>query len=277
MKCFRCKGTGHKARDCKSTAAREPKSPMSLSARVREAKCSNVRTKYGQLHGKSSPRIVGKRSTIDVKVLGRDRKALLDTGSEVSILPSRVLKEAMSDGIDIDAVVKEIPVPKSLKITDASGRVMNFLTAVDIDVADKSDNKHSLVRMLVSRSEEDLIILGTNAISRMGYEVRKISCEKEDRTMERQQGSEECPAAVVARRVFIAPGETKDVDLTCRRQWSEAILHTKDGRIPDGLCEVSANGIAKVTVVNTTQEPMVIQKGQEVGEWENAYWERYSL
>ncbi|KAK6049324.1 zinc knuckle, partial [Cooperia oncophora] len=50
MKCFRCKGTGHKARDCKSTAAREPKSPMSLSARVREAKCSNVRTKYGQLH-----------------------------------------------------------------------------------------------------------------------------------------------------------------------------------------------------------------------------------
>ncbi|KAK6061989.1 hypothetical protein COOONC_00338 [Cooperia oncophora] len=104
MKCFRCKGTGRKARDCKSAAAREPKSPMSLSVRV--------------------------------KVLGRDRKALLDTGSEVLILPSRVLKEAMSDGIDIDAVVKGIPVPKSLKITDVSGRVMNFLTAVDIDVAD---------------------------------------------------------------------------------------------------------------------------------------------
>ncbi|KAK6024067.1 hypothetical protein OSTOST_10129 [Ostertagia ostertagi] len=132
--------------------------------------------------------------------------------------------------------------------------------------------------MLVSKAKEELIILGTNAISRMGYELKKRSNMKDDEEVEQQRNpAEENPAAVVARRVFIAPGQTGCVDLQCKSQWSEAILNTEDDRIPDGLCQINAEGIAKVAVVNTTEEPIVMQKGEKVGKWEDVYWDKVRL
>ncbi|KAK6018264.1 zinc knuckle [Ostertagia ostertagi] len=233
MKCVKCKKAGHKARDCKSTGTGETTRPLSLSARVHAVKYSHVR-----------------ETTMDKVLYDRRKRFMLDTGSEVSILPVNVLKEAMEDGIDVDAKVKEIALPKSLKVMDASGRAMEFLTAVEVDVMDKSDKKGISVRMLVSKAKEELIILGTNAISRMGYELKKRSNMKDDEEVEQQRNpAEENPAAVVARRVFIAPGQTGCVDLQCKSRWSEAILNTEDDRIPDGLCKINAEGIAKVAVV----------------------------
>nr|CDJ82084.1 hypothetical protein HCOI_00264900 [Haemonchus contortus] len=247
---------------------------MSLSARVREAGCSAACTKQTRSCRKLLPNIVGKRSTIDVTILGRDRKALLDTRSEVSILPAKVLQQAMDDRIDIDTAVKEVPLPRSLKITDASGRVMDFLTAVELDVVNKSDNTKTLVQMLVSQGKEDLVILGTNAIPSMGYQVKKsLRGPREKKTTRQREETESNPVAVVKQRVFIAPGQTKYVDLKCKEEWSEAVLNTKDKRILNGLCKIDLDGVTKVAVVNTSDEPMVMRKGQEVGEWEKAYWD----
>ncbi|XGW09036.1 hypothetical protein V3C99_011386 [Haemonchus contortus] len=274
MRCFKCKRTGHKARECKSIASGSPGTAMSLSARVREAGCSAACTKQTRSCRKLLPNIVGKRSTIDVTILGRDRKALLDTRSEVSILPAKVLQQAMDDRIDIDTAVKEVPLPRSLKITDASGRVMDFLTAVELDVVNKSDNTKTLVQMLVSQGKEDLVILGTNAIPSMGYQVKKsLRGPREKKTTRQREETESNPVAVVKQRVFIAPGQTKYVDLKCKEEWSEAVLNTKDKRILNGLCKIDLDGVTKVAVVNTSDEPMVMRKGQEVGEWEKAYWD----
>uniref|UniRef100_A0A7I4Z2N0 Reverse transcriptase domain-containing protein n=1 Tax=Haemonchus contortus TaxID=6289 RepID=A0A7I4Z2N0_HAECO len=180
----------------------------------------------------------------------------------------------MDDGIDIDTAVKEVPLPRSLKITDASGRVMDFLTAVELDVVNRSDNTKTLVQMLVSQGKEDLAILGTNAIPSMGYQVKKsLRGPREKKTARQREETESNPVAVVKQRVFIAPGQTKYVDLKCEEEWSEAVLNTKDKRIPNGLCKIDLAGVTKVAVVNTSDEPMVMRKGQEVGEWEKAYWD----
>ncbi|KAK6025115.1 zinc knuckle, partial [Ostertagia ostertagi] len=147
MKCFKCKKAGHMARGCKSTVTGETNRLMSLSARVRGVNCSDISNKHGHVYSDPPPNIVGKRSTIDVSIRRRDRKALLDMGSEVSILSAKVLEEAMEDGIDIDAKVKQIA---STKI--AERRAMDFLTAVEIDVLDKRQQGNP-VRMLRSAGQ----------------------------------------------------------------------------------------------------------------------------
>lgn len=43
-----------------------------------------------------------------VDILGQTRNALMDTVSEVSILPVKVLQRALDDGIDIDTQVREL-------------------------------------------------------------------------------------------------------------------------------------------------------------------------
>nr|CDJ98075.1 Gap-Pol polyprotein-like [Haemonchus contortus] len=182
----------------------------------------------------------------------------------------------MDDGIDIDTAVKEVPLPRS-------------------------DNTKTLVQMLVSQGKEDLAILGTNAIPSMGYQVKKslrgprekktarqreetesnpvavvkksLRGPREKKTARQREETESNPVAVVKQRVFIAPGQTKYVDLKCEEEWSEAVLNTKDKRIPNGLCKIDLAGVTKVAVVNTSDEPMVMRKGQEVGEWEKAYWD----
>ncbi|XGW34157.1 hypothetical protein V3C99_018177 [Haemonchus contortus] len=170
----------------------------------------------------------------------------------------------MNDGIDIDTAVKEV-------FTDASRRGMDFSTAVELDVVNRRDNNEILVQMLVSEGKEDFVILGTTAIPSMGYQVKKSLRGPREKTSRQREETESNPVAVVKQRVFIAPGPTKYVDLKCEEEWSEAVLSTKNKRIPNGLYKIGIDVVTKVAVVNTSDEPMVMRKGQQVGEWENAY------
>ncbi|VDP00273.1 unnamed protein product [Heligmosomoides polygyrus] len=52
---------------------------------------------------------------------GRSWVGLLDTGSEISILPAKILLSAQDDGYDIDRIVPEFPMDKSKQIHNASG------------------------------------------------------------------------------------------------------------------------------------------------------------
>lgn len=148
--------------------------------------------------------LFGNRTTLEINVLGRKVIALLDTGSELSILPVGILQQALGDGIDIDTEVKELILPEAATITDASGTTMKFLTAVELPVKDESDGQEVVVKMFVSMRQHDTVIIGTNAIPAMGYKISKIMRKPED---------EKQPTAVVAGRVYTPSGEAGFVKL----------------------------------------------------------------
>lgn len=91
----------------------------------------------------------------------------------MSVLPVGVLQHALSDGIDIDTEVKELPLPEAVTVTDASGAKMAFLTAVELPVTDNSSKQAWEVQMFVLLKKHGMIILGTNAMAAIGYHFSK--------------------------------------------------------------------------------------------------------
>ncbi|VDL81456.1 unnamed protein product [Nippostrongylus brasiliensis] len=63
-------------------------------------------------------------------MFGRTWAGLLDTGSEITILPAEVLLQAKSGGVDTDRDVKECPMEESKPVLYASGARMQFVTVV---------------------------------------------------------------------------------------------------------------------------------------------------
>ncbi|KIH65416.1 zinc knuckle [Ancylostoma duodenale] len=111
LRCFNCNGVGHKAREC-GKAQREGNhsgQAMSLSTRIQRISCRAVTPSVSGLQAAETRRtpVIGERTIVKIEVLGRVREALLDTGSEISILPVSVLQEALAEGIDIDSEVRE--------------------------------------------------------------------------------------------------------------------------------------------------------------------------
>ncbi|VDO40589.1 unnamed protein product [Heligmosomoides polygyrus] len=76
----------------------------------------------------------GAKTTCEVQLLGRYHEALVDTGSQVSILPLDLLVAASNSEFDIDADVEEVKVDKNTSIYDASGRMMSFKGAVRLSL-----------------------------------------------------------------------------------------------------------------------------------------------
>ncbi|VDL77857.1 unnamed protein product [Nippostrongylus brasiliensis] len=290
LKCFNCAEPGHKARNCKKEKQKSKAKPMSLAARVTKVRCGTIRSAHAISCTQqcSVVPLTGTRTTIQIEVLGKPKEALLDTGSEVSILPVQLLKQAVKDGVDIDKQVREVPIPDhAVSITDASGRVMNFLTIVELSIKDKSDGQETVVQMFVSLNTDDTIIIGTNAIPAMGYQLRKCTqrtpqvkskvsniqktSEVQSENVEHQHGENTVvnSMAVAAGRVFVAPGQTLWMELKGGTPGKDAFLRSTTKGIADSICKLGTEGSAKVAVVNTSVESMVIGKGQKVGEWEN--------
>ncbi|EYC41768.1 hypothetical protein Y032_0557g3390 [Ancylostoma ceylanicum] len=175
-RCFNCQETGHLARECskKAKSTTNPRTVGSLSARLSAASAHIVgMTMTQELQGVqplASPLFEGK-TMVQLGIFGRVWPGLLDTGSEISILPAKVLLQAKADGLDIDNEVAEYPIDNAKRVYDASGSRMSFITIVDVNIRERDGTCDVMSKMYVSRSDEYWVIIGSNVLPRLGYQL----------------------------------------------------------------------------------------------------------
>ncbi|KHJ96442.1 zinc knuckle [Oesophagostomum dentatum] len=119
-RCYNCHMRGHLAIDCK-----------------------NPRQK--QRSSNQAP-LLGRKTTTTVEILGNQWQALLDTGSEVSIPPIRILQQAMKNIVDIDSEIEELQLDKTTRIVDASGDVREIYGGGKSEYQRGSDQRRSRKR-----------------------------------------------------------------------------------------------------------------------------------
>ncbi|RCN26626.1 zinc knuckle, partial [Ancylostoma caninum] len=284
IRCFNCNGKGHLARECKKEKKEKADSREagSLSARITDKVCGATKSMCGTRRKLSQEgKLFGKKWTTSVEIFGRKWSALLDTGSEVSILPARILKQAMRDGINIDEEVQELPLDTTTRVVDASGNAMKFLTVVRVDIKeDGAKSSLAKVSMHVSQGEVGTLVLGTNALPALGYRLvrkqgqraRRIKRDEKAAVRILAEDAEEKAIrcnAVVAERTYVAPGEMKPVRVTGAKASGDKLFCSEIHVIQTGLCSLEEHGSTTILVVNTGLEPLVYRKNQRVGSWDD--------
>ncbi|KAK6054604.1 zinc knuckle [Cooperia oncophora] len=183
-KCFNCNKQGHLRKDCtmpkkNATVTEKPKrsAQQAEPATAQQAKPARIFTASlrkwicGAVEVDNKCELVGEQTTTEVHLLGTSRKALLDTGSQISIIPLQVLQAALESGFDLDADVEEIPLDQQKQVFDASGNRMSFKGAIRLTLQ-MSDGK-KLIRAFVMA-----LVLGTNALRPLGYNLTQRKCSE---------------------------------------------------------------------------------------------------
>ncbi|RCN49895.1 hypothetical protein ANCCAN_03930 [Ancylostoma caninum] len=191
------------------------------------------------------------KSIVQLEIFGRMWPGLLDTGSEVSILSARALLQAKADGMDIDNEVAEHPIDNAMRVYDASGSRMKFITIVDVNIRERDGSDAVVSRMYVAKSDEDLMI-------RLNGRHRSSSAVAEAPEKQRK-----CYAAVVAQRAYIAPGAVGWVRLNGCKEKRDWMLSISVAMIPSGVCRADDKDVVEIPVVNKTQE----SAGQTTSAW----------
>ncbi|KAL6723862.1 hypothetical protein Aduo_018821 [Ancylostoma duodenale] len=162
-----CQGRGHIAEDSRKATTSQimvsqsthPKESTAkrhssaISAIVQKVACQCIKRK-GRNDTKNPILLYGGKANVTVYLWGRRPvEALLDSGSEISIIPARMLQKAMDEGEDVDALTRRIPKDKSRRIVDASGRPLRFaaalVTAIGLQKVEQADVAMHLGRILM--------------------------------------------------------------------------------------------------------------------------------
>ncbi|KAL6734405.1 hypothetical protein Aduo_004948 [Ancylostoma duodenale] len=137
-RCYKCGLHGHIARECTSEPRHEiPERDInalmsndirqegSFSAWIDSLACSvSVSEVYQATNG-----LFGQKSLTDIGIMGKKVQSLLDTGSEMSIIPLSAFRTTHAEWIDLDAQVRRVP-KVDVVIRNASGEVMSFADTV---------------------------------------------------------------------------------------------------------------------------------------------------
>ncbi|VDL87580.1 unnamed protein product, partial [Nippostrongylus brasiliensis] len=277
-RCYKCQGIGHIARNCKSGSSNHVGSKVTgLVGEISlGAEDSTV------VRAEQTPAF-GKKFMTKVEIFRKTWDALLDTGSEISIMPVAVYNE-----VKREEGWCEVPLDKTKRICDASGNRMRFLTVIEVPIKENG-NRRIKVKMHVSKQQGNTLILGTNALPALNYSLLRQSKRRERQDAERKvrvqlhqergetsvSGSEgpkmDKPKAredkvVVSKRSYVAPGECKWVEIRGGGEPGEKILESTSDWIHSGLCAVDDSGATTVPVWNVATEPLVLKLGQEVGQ-----------
>ncbi|VDP45491.1 unnamed protein product [Heligmosomoides polygyrus] len=166
-----------------------------------------------------------------VEIFGKTWDALLDTGSEISIMPVAVYNEVKRE------------------------EGTNALPALDYSLLRTSDRKEG--QGTERRVREQC------QYTRDEAPALRAEGSRTDESRDRKD------KVVVCKRAYVAPGECKWVEIQGGGEPGEKILESTSNWLRSGLCTVDRDGVAVVPVWNVAAEPLVLKVGQEVGTWEH--------
>ncbi|VDP32660.1 unnamed protein product [Heligmosomoides polygyrus] len=296
--CHNCKKPGHFRRDCrelpKDTGNRQTSTPSTEKVRKTDNTQGNqLRTftttlghwsRSASMKGGDADELSGSQTLETVELLGCRRSALLDTGSQISILPLKLLQMAAKAGFDLDNDVEEIEDVGTTPIYDASGKPMVFKGAVRLTLRVKGSPRMRAA-FYVMKGGDGMIVIGTNILHNLGYRLQnttrstspQISVESRSRTWKNVKESEsKCTQtfdmgqesnAKVVTRVYIKPGETKLVEVTANTVGTENILWSTDKLIADAI-HTTTGATVQIPITNLSPETKVYKMGDVIGEWE---------
>ncbi|VDO35925.1 unnamed protein product, partial [Heligmosomoides polygyrus] len=224
--------------------------------------------------------------TTQVQLLGMTRTALLDTGSQVSIIPLQMLVDALQNGYDLNADVEEIDLDRSNQVYDASGSPMSFKGAVKLTVQVDKGPRHR-IGLFVMAGDDDVILLGTNALKKLGWSLapnaqssRGRAEVSRGRRHQRQQAevkeaavrqhrSKASKTVTVAEQLCLKPGETKDVSLCCDDMKQDGVLRSSGEILSDTEGQGAQHHI-QVPKTNSFAGAKMFRKGEVVRTREGA-------
>ncbi|VDL83554.1 unnamed protein product [Nippostrongylus brasiliensis] len=268
VQCYSCGKVGHLAKDFRNPGQRKVNETErhQRSSDVRQGRSFSTRVDnlVGKVTGGENLETSGKLFGPESVRIARMLEVLLDTGSEMSIMPVQVLQRARERGTDLNTYVTKIPRINAV-VRNASGEIMEFVDTVCVDVVLGGESQ--LVPFHVGNCVDELVILGTNALELFGITLapKKMEETADGGQMEKAQ-------AVVKERVFIPAHSVKVVTLSAATGPGDYLFWSNSDEIEHGVCKVTGDGTAAITVWNTADEARVLHKGEVVGEWTQEKW-----
>ncbi|KAL6726387.1 hypothetical protein Aduo_008362 [Ancylostoma duodenale] len=272
IQCFKCGKRGHKARECRETASLNTLNRLqgrqtgSFSAFLDRVLCtSSVSSAVDP-----TKELFGQKSVVIVEIMGMQAEALLDTGSETSIIPLTLFKFARESKVDLDKYVERIPTVDAV-IRNASGEQMKFVDTIRMEVG--LNGRKNLVAFHVGGGLDRMVILGTNALETFGIQLTDMTGQPvplSHTSVHRQEGDLETTTtiqAMVFGRTYIPPGSVKMVKLLGAS--GDQVFWSSHCSMSHGCCRASTDGTVEIPVINTSDEAMVLKEGQVVGEFAN--------
>ncbi|VDO96987.1 unnamed protein product [Heligmosomoides polygyrus] len=212
------------------------------------------------------------------------RTALLDTGSQVSIIPLQMFVAAQQNEYDLDADVEEIELDRSKRVYDASGNAMSFKAAVRLWMQVSKGLKQR-IGLFVMAGGDDMLVLGTNVLEKLGWSLppfaqsmpgraelsRGRRCQhKEAKAKEaavRQQRLKASKTVTVAQRLCLKPEETKGVSPRCDDMKQEGVLRSSGEILPDTEGQ-GAQHQTQVPVTNFFAGAKMFREGEVMSTYE---------
>ncbi|KAK6058689.1 zinc knuckle [Cooperia oncophora] len=166
-RCYKCGKRGHMAKDCSVSSSRQQHSSV-----LREDPNQTSSVAYASLIDKwmctiweesasSVSEWFGQKPLVDIIICGIKATALLDTGSQTTIIPVKLLKRAVEYESNLDEYIEHVPGPK-VNVRDASGNVMEVFDTIRVAIT--LGSQLEFVSVYVGEGSDEVVILGTNAL-----------------------------------------------------------------------------------------------------------------